>query len=552
MRKKISTSLRETAKNVYNIDINPELNRTDEQFGDYATNIALQLSKKVGKSPQTVAEELVGKLRDILNTDIDDISVAGPGFINFRLSDQALLDELYAGIRPPVNYFEQDIVIETNNPNPFKDLHIGHAYNSIVADSIANLLEAGQGSVHRVSYHGDVGLHVGKSMWAILRSIDNNPASLGAIAESERSTFLSKMYAEGADTYEKDDLAKEQIEVLAQQSFVLDDPLFEQVYETCKQWSFDYFNQAFKALGSKPTKRQYLERETDRVGRSIVERHIGKVFEKSDGAVIFPGEKYDLHTRVFINARDNTLYEARDLGLIQLKEYEFRPQSSYVVTANEQQEYFKVVLKAAELSMTDINSETYNISTGMVKLATGKMSSRKGTAINIGWLFDELEKAIRRRTKNESTVADGVIGALRYTMLRVRVGGDVIFDINDAISLEGNSGPYLQYAHARARSVLAKAKQTTKQEVELESDERTLVRKITEYEDMLQKAVVELMPHHVCNYLYELAQQFNRFYEHNRVIGDKRESIRVAIVKQYADVLKDGLQLLGIPAPDRL
>lgn len=545
----LTATIAATVKQLFDVQVEVELTCPAEQFGDYATNVALQLSKKLGKNPRAVAEQLIGQLQD---KSIINVSVAGPGFINITLTDAALRE--LAERQPAPSRNGQRIAIETNNLNPFKDMHIGHAYNCIMADTIANLLQAGGGDVHRVSYHGDVGLHVGKSMWAILDQIDHNPAKLDEIAEGDRPQFMSKAYARGADAYDSDPAAKAAIDELAQQSFSLDDDVYKTVYETCKAWSFAYFDQVFARLGSLPIERRYLEREADAAGRRTVEAHLGTVFEKSDGAIIFPGEKYGLHTRVFISSRNNTLYEARDLGLIQLKAAEFRPDASYIVTAVEQKEYFRVVFKAAELALPELAGVTHNISTGTVKLASGKMSSRKGTFTNIGWLIDAITTALIARGGAEAGTSDSIVGALRYTLLKNRLGSDVIVDITEAISLDGNSGPYLQYAHARARSILHKAQDPSdKAQVEaLEAGERSLLRKISEYPEVVEKAVQELMPHHICTYLYELAQTFNRFYEHNRVIGDPREPQRLHLVQTYASTLKSGLQLLGIPAPEHM
>lgn len=549
MKQKLETAIAAVCRELFGADAVVTLTRPAEQFGDYATNVALQLAGELRQKPRDIAEKLAVRLRSVLAEYIADVSVAGPGFLNLEISDaalaaatsQAALAQTYAG---------QTIVIETNNPNPFKDMHIGHAFNSIVADTLANLLAAGQADLHRVSYHGDVGLHVGKSMWAILKFVGGDAGKLASIPESERPKFLSEQYAAGSAAYEADDLAKQEIEQLAKASFTPQDELYKNVYETCKTWSFAYFDAMFERIGSKPIERRYLESEADKTGREAVERHIGDVFERSDGAVVFKGEQYGLHTRVFISSRGTTLYEARDLGLMQLKQTDFYPQASYIVTAVEQKEYFRVVLKAAELCLPDLAGVTRNISTGTVKLSTGKMSSRQGTAINIGWLFDEIEKALRARGANDQSVHDGIIGALRYAMLKNRPGSDIIFDVNEAISLDGNSGPYLQYAHARARSILAKAHGQKRAELlAMEPGERSLLRTISEYNEVIEKAVAELAPHVICTYLYELAQAFNRFYEHNRVIGSDRQSIRLALVARYADTLRHGLELLGIAAP---
>ncbi len=552
MKNELEQATAKAIKALFDADVSVELTRPDEQFGDYATNVALQLAGKLGKNPREVATALQAELAKTLSA-MADVSIAGPGFLNIRLSDRVLVKTLREH-GPPKTYAGQAIVIETNNPNPFKDMHIGHAYNSIVADTLANLLEAGSGEVHRVSYHGDVGLHVGKSMWAILKFVDGDPQKLDQISEVERPAFLSEKYVEGAAAYEQNAAVRQEIERLAGESFTLNEPLFKAVYEICKAWSFTYFDEVFQEIGSKPVEKRYQESQADKAGRETVEQHIGEVFERSNGAVIFRGEAFGMHTLVFIASRGTTLYSARDLGLMQLKQRDYSPQASYIVTAVEQKEYFRVLFKAAEKALPQLSGVTHNVSTGTVKLTTGKMSSRTGNVINIGWLFTELKKALTMRGASNESMRDGIIGALRYTMLKNRVGGDVVFDVREAISLEGNSGPYLQYAHARARSIIKKSEiQKSESEIDyLEPAERSLVRKISEYGEVIEKATAELLPHYICTYLYELAQAFNSFYEHNRVVGNERESIRLQLVTQYADTLKAGLELLGITAPDSM
>lgn len=545
----IVQKLKQACKDLFDVDIEPVLTRPDEQFGDYATNVALQIAAKMGRPPQEVAQQLADQL---LGGSIKGLEIAGPGFINIRLFDSTLFEQV-DDRQPNDVYHGSKIVIETNNPNPFKDIHIGHAFNSVVADTMANLLAAGGAEVHRVSYHGDVGVHVGKSLWAILNEFGGEaPARLAEIPEAERPVRLREWYARGAGLYEEEPTVKTEVERLTQQSFTLQDPLIKQVYEICKKWSFDYFSQVFTQIGSKPVERQYLESEADAAGRQTVEQHIGDVFEQSDGAIIFAGEKYDLHTRVFISSRGTTLYEARDLGLMQLKQHDFEADKSYIVTAEEQKEYFKVVFKAAELALPELAGKTINIPTGTVKLSTGKMSSRTGQVVTIEWLLDAIETAAKNRGAEGETVQPSVIAAIRYAMLKSRYSSDIVFDIEQSVSLEGNTGPYLQYAHARARSILAKAEGKTTADTELEADERSLLRKLTEYPEIVSRAVDELMPHHICTYLYELAQKFNQFYERNRVIGEERQDIRLRLVELYADTLRDGLTLLNIPAPDKM
>lgn len=544
MKNELISVLEVACQDLFGVSVTVELTRPDEQFGDYASNVALKLAKEVGKNPREIAETLAEVLRT--QSLVQDVSVAGPGFLNITLTDNVLLQEVAAAPES----MEGEVVIETNNPNPFKAMHIGHAFNAILADTIANILETSGKVTHRVSYHGDVGAHVGKSMYSLLKFVDGNPLKLNEIAPEDRNTFMSKMYAEGAKAYKEDEAAKATIDDLAKQSFTREDPVYAKVYEVCKAWSFEQIDAIVARMGNKPIKKRYLESEADQLGVDTVKKHIGDVFIESDGALVFPGSKYGSFDNAFVSSSGRGLYAARDLGLMQLKNADYPTATkSYIVTAEEQRDYFKGVIKAAELALPSLQGVTVNISTGTVKLATGKMSSRSGDVLEISWLFDQIQSAVEQAGNSDEAV---VIGALRYEFLRVRIGSDVIFDIEEAVSIKGNSGPYLQYAHARARSILRKAQNEAVFATQLEAGERSLVRKMSEYADVVQRACQELMPHHICSYLYELSQQFNRFYEDNRVIGDDREAIRLGLVQQYADTLRAGLNILGIPAPDKM
>lgn len=534
----------------YGADIEVNLTRPEAKFGDFSTNIALQLAKNRRENPRELAEKIAEKLRE--SADFTEVSVAGPGFINLRLSDGALFELISEESEAPAP--ESTVVIETNNPNPFKAMHIGHAMNAVVADTIANLLEVDGAKVYRVSYHGDVGLHVGKSMYALLKYTSGNVDKLLDVPESERNSFMNKMYAEGAKAYKEDEAAKNEIDELAKQSFTREDRVYAQVYDLVFEWSFREINGVIKRLGSQPVERRFLESEADLRGVKIVRDNTPKVFQESNGALIFKGSDYGSFDNVFVGSNGLGLYGARDIGLIQLKNEQYHPDKSYIVTAEEQKDYFKGVIAAAGLVWPKQKDQTINIPTGTLKLSTGKMSSREGQVVEVAWLFDQIASAIKDRGGQPSD--DVVAGAIRYAFLKVRVGSDVVFDINESVSIQGNSGPYLQYAHARACSILEKAERQVldvrPQMLDLETGERALVRKLGEYNETLGRAVAELLPHYICTYLYELAQEFNRFYEKSRIIGDKREAIRLELVKLYRETLSRGLETLGIVAPERM
>lgn len=538
--------IQKTVKSLYGVDTEIILTRPEPQFGDASTNVALQLAKPLGRNPREIAEEIASSLRK--SEAFNEISVAEPGFINISLSGKALLAQV--GEEPLRNREDQTIVIETNNPNPFKAMHIGHAFNAILGDTIANLLETSGGKIYRVSYHGDVGLHVGKSMYALLRYADGDFSKIESITESERNSFMSKMYAEGSRAYKESEEAKIEIDDLAQQSFEPKSALYIQIYDLCKKWSFEQIDQLVRRLGNKPTVYRFLESEADYRGVDVVKQNTPKVFKESDGALIFEGSKYGSFDNVFVSSNGRGLYAARDLGLMLLKNEQFHPEKSYIVTAEEQRDYFKGVIAAAGLVWPDRKDTTVNISTGTVKLSTGKMSSRDGDVVEVAWLFDEFAKAIKERG---GVASDEIIaGALRYQFLKVRLGSDVVFDINEAVSLTGNTGSYLQYAHARARGILRKSSTEVVRPTDVQDEDWMLVRKLSEYHEVVDRATASLEPHHICNYLFELAQEFNRYYEKNQVIGDDKQSHRVGLVALYADTLKAGLEILGIFAPEQM
>lgn len=555
----LQSTVQGVISSVFSVSIEPVLTRPAEQFGDYATNVAMQLAGRLGRNPREIATELAEALRRELGDDIRDITIAGPGFINLSLSDAALITQAVdAPAAKPTTYQNQVIVAEYSDPNPFKILHAGHLYTSVVGYAMSNLLEVAGGEVHRVNFGGDVGRHVGITMWAMLQKLGGEfPEKLKEVPVEDRSAWLASLYVEGTNAYEENEAVRPEIVTLNKRVYQLHESEdrespFAQLYWTTRQWSYDAFDHFYAHIGT-PFEKYYPESQTAPIGLKVVREQLARgVYEESDGAIVFKGEPHGLHTRVFINSEGIPTYETKDVGLIMLKKQDYNFDRSVVITGNEQSQYMAVVLKSIEQFAPELARATSHFTHGLVKMKGGvKMSSRKGNILRATDIIDVAAEANKKVSGRDDMRA--VLGAVKYSFLKQRIGADLIYDPEESVSLEGNSGPYLQYAHARARSILGKA---TLQSVEggsdLQADERSLARKIGEYPEVLQKAVDELMPHHICTYLYELAQCFNRFYEHNRVIGDERETQRLRLVGLYADVLKDGLGLLGIAAPDQM
>lgn len=556
MTEELQKSIKNDVKLLFDVEAKVVLTRPEEKHGDYATNVALQLAKPTGKNPREIADQLSVKLRETLADSVSEVSVAGPGFINLKLNDASLVSGLT--IKPAQSLAGKTVVAEYSDPNPFKVLHAGHFYTSVVGDAIANLMQNAGATVHRVNFGGDVGLHVAKAMWAIITELGGeNSSRLIEIPEAERSEWMTNAYVKGTGAYSDDEAAKTEITALNKRIYEIhssDDyeSEFAKIYWTCREWSYQYFEAFYSRIGTKFDK-YYPESETAPVGLQIVREQQSKgVYKDSDGAVVFEGEPHGLHTRVFINSEGLPTYEAKDVGLIMMKWNDYKFDKSVVITANDIDEYMKVVLKSIEQFRPDLVNATTHLTHGMVKLPGGvKMSSRLGNITRAVDVLEATEEANQHQNPGASNETS--LGAIKYAFLKHRMGGDLIYDPKDSVSLEGNSGPYLQYAHARAVSILQKA-EAIDQEISgnLEVGERTLVRKLTEFTEVIDQATTELMPHHICTYLYELAQVFNRFYENNRVIDDPRQNLRISLVSRYAKTLKQGLQLLGIAAPERM
>src|SRR3989344_1584569 len=550
----------------------------NEAHGDYSANVAL-----VAGGGRDLAEKITEKLRADkgLEEIASKIKVAGAGFINIsiktdHLITQAveLLKEGYMGGKSTrrQGFVGQRIMVEFTDPNPFKEFHIGHLYSNIVGESLCRLLEVEGAEVKRVNYQGDVGLHVAKAIWGIKQMIqkDIDLNSLSKKSLPERQKFMGQAYAMGATAYEEDKKAKEEIEVLNKKIYELDDDVRE-LYEKGRGWSLEYFETIYKRLGTKFDD-YFFEREVGQVGLKLVKEFLKKgVFEESQGAVVFPGEKYGLHTRVFVNKLGLPTYEAKDLGLAPTKYGRYQYDQSIIVTANEIDEYFKVVIAALKKINPKLGAKTRHVSHGMVKLPEGKMSSRTGKIVTGEWLLDEAKTralaimAEGELSENEKDKIAEQVGqaAVKYALLKTGIGQDVVFNFGTSVSFEGNSGPYLQYTYARAQSVLAKSEtRSTKHEKisdfgfrisDLAPEELAVLRWLYRYGEVVDEAAAELSPNLVANFLFELAQRFNSFYNKMPILKAKDEkikSLRLLLTAATAEVVKRGLYLLGIQSPE--
>ena len=601
--KKISELLKSAISALYDIETEVDLVEAPKETGaDFATNLAMGLVKSLKRNPMEVAEEIRARVLELDEQEksISEIEIARPGFINIKLSDGFYSQELEKYQKDFLKNISQDeylnktVICEFSDPNPFKILHVGHLYTSMVGDAISRIVEFAGGNVIRANFGGDVGLHVAKNMYALLKHKDEIS---DLMTVSEKTELLSKTYVEGSTAYEEDEEAKKKIIEInkkvyeiaeAGESVItdleelvedgksaqenLDELELAKIYYWGRKASYQYFEDFYKRIGVK-FDRYYPESTVVAKGLEMVTKGLSDgVYEESDGAVVFKGGKYGLHTRVFINKNGLPTYEAKDIGLIFTKWEDYHFDKSIIITGNDIIDYMKVVLKSVEQYAPELPERTLHLTHGQVKLpGREKMSSRKGNflkAVDVidlisGELMKVQEEVSRNKGEGMSSGVDPKIlfGAIRYAFLKYKVGGDIIFDIKESVSMTGNSGPYLQYSAVRAQKVLGKILESQVEKVNkkveqkdwvLEGSEKNLVKKIMQYKKVLDEVVDELSPSKLCTYLYEIAQDFSRFYENVQVVGSEFEVERGAIVLAYLKVLTHGLSILGIEIPEKM
>ncbi|MDO8590082.1 MAG: arginine--tRNA ligase [bacterium] len=504
---------------------------TDLRNGDYSFHL--------GGKDHLLHQKIVVYLNSNKPYYVEEVRGAGGGFVNFYLSTEFFKKSIGEVIERENEFGKNEnlkgekVMVEHTDPNPFKEFHIGHLMPNVIGSTVANVFAWNGAEVKQACYQGDVGIHVAKAVWGLLRG-EKEP------------------YPAGAKAYEEADESKKEIQEINKKIYEHSDEEINKVYDEGKKLSLEYFDSIYKRLG---TKFDYFFFESDggKIGKEIVEKNKGKIFEESDSAVVFHAEKYDpaLHTRVFISSAGLPTYEAKELGLAKIKFEKYPYTKSIVVTGNEIKDYFKVLLAAMKLTFPELAEKTKHLPHGMLRLPTGKMSSRTGDVITAEALIEEVKKKV----KGDEAVA---IGAIKYMILRQAIGNDIVFDIDKSVSTEGDSGVYLQYAYARTNSLLERA---DSQGQTLSTDSQGLTLRETHgiekllyrFPEVVERAGKEYAPHYIVTYLTELAGSFNNFYAHEQIIGDSPESpYRLAITKAFNIVMKNGLDILGIPTPERM
>ena len=519
--------------------------------GDYTTNVALVAAKQLGRNPREVADMFARHLIDALGTDVaSHVSVAGPGFVNIKLAREAVTCAIAEADAQGVEWgkgstkIKQRVMIEYSNPNAFKEMHVGHLVGTVIGESLSRLVENTGAIVARDTFGGDIGPNVAKALWGLRTKSITEPITAQEIGEA---------YVAGATAYEMNAESKSEIDTLNQAIYAGADRELMELWRKGRDISVEEFRRIWTFLGTH-FDFEFFDSDTTETGVRVVKDGLAKgIFELSDGAVIYNGEKKGVHTMVFITSHNTPTYEAKDIGLAFLKEERWPSDSNIIVTGNEQTGRFKTVLAALTDIAPLLAEKTKHIATGFLKLTSGKMSSRTGTIITANDFIQEIVSRASEKNADPLVAEQVAIGAIKYMVLRQSPGSDIIFDPDKSLSLEGDSGPYLQYALVRAKSVLAQAEKGSgaPAPVAPETPSR-LERIIVHFPEVTARAARELAPNLLVNYLTELASEWNSFYAQERIVGGEHEAHKLMLARAFVHTMTNGLMLLGIPTPERM
>jgi arginyl-tRNA synthetase len=542
-----------------NIEILPT---TNSIFGDYTSNIALRLAKRLKKNPMEVANTLVNQIGKI--EEIEKIEVVKPGFVNFWLSKKFLSETAAEAARNNFSFSSyhldenKKLIIEYAQPNTHKLFHIGHLRNIITGESLVRIFTAVGNKLIRVNYQGDVGLHIAKTLYSILKNLSMMD-QLKTI--EEKIDFIGKMYVLGNQKYEEDEKAKEKIIKINQAIYNQSDETINQLWRETRQWSLEYFDKIYQRVDT-VFDRLYFESQMAKRAVKLIKIALEKnILEKSQGAIVFNGKKYNLDTRVFLNSLGYPTYEGKELALCEKEFSDFGEIDRCIhLTTPEQKSFFAVTFKVEELLFPHTKGKQFHLAYEWVGLKSGKMASRLGNIIEANWLIDEVKKRLLKKFNLDEEKAEILaVAAIKYSFLKNSVQTKINFDIDESINLEGNSAPYLLYTYVRCHSIIKKLSpieidQLNIDKTEFNQEETELLRKIYWFSETVLQSAKQLAPNLLANYLYQLASLFNIFYQKNPVINaeDKKRKLRITLTLAVKNILEKGLSLLGIKTVEKM
>ncbi len=529
---------------------NPRVEKPPENIDADLSFPCFELAKELKKSPVEIAKDLSSKLK-IKN--IKEVKPLGP-YVNFyidwkKIGSSILEEILTKKEKYGSSNIKESLIMDVYQANPFKSFHIGHVRNAVFGECVRRLLEFTGRKTTTVTYNGDVGVHVARWLWYY------NNFYKGPVPKKNFTKWAGQIYAESSKKAEESENYKKEIDEVNRKMDKRDPKLMEE-WKKFRKLCYDDFGKIAKEMEIK-VDHNIPESECEEPGKNKVkELHKQGKLVDSEGAIGIDLKNYGLGFFIFLKSDGTALYSTKDLGLRQLKSKLGKFDKYLYVVGSEQDLYFQQLFKSYEI-LGFSHGEHKHLSHGLVTLKEGKMSSRLGNVILYEDLRDEMiEMALKQieeknpDLKNKKEAATKVaFAAIKFQMLSIENHKFIKFDWDQALDINGRSGPYLQYTFARANSILEKSKPGKSDSSLLkESMETDLLKKLAEFPEAVAKAADTYSPYILATYLFELAQKFNTFYQSIPVLkaAEELKFARLALVKSVSIVLKTGLSLLGI------
>lgn len=558
--------------------LNFDISRTKKDFVGHLTVVLFPLIPIIKKSPNDIAFEIVNYVNS-KSEIIQDFNVI-QGFLNISFKDSFLI-KVFDSKKHEEKRKKELFLIEFSSPNTNKPLHLGHIRNILLGDSVSRIFQHNSINVHKTQIINDRGIHICKSMVAWMKfGSDSTPESEGLKGDH----FVGKYYVKYNEEFEhqvkqlvlkgfSEDEAKKNAQIFIEAQEMLlkweaNDKDVINLWKKMNSWVFEGFDQTYKKLNV-DFDSMYYESNTYLTGKDIVLEGLNKdiFFKKEDGSIWVDLTNQGLDEKLLLRSDGTSVYITQDIGTAYLR-YKDHPDMKGMIytTGNEQDYHFDVLFKVIGLIGYPWSSKLKHLSYGMVDLPTGKMKSREGTVVDADDLIDQMvekAKSISESLGKTNDYSDAkkndlyktiALGALKYHILKVDPKKRILFDPNESIDFNGNTGPFIQYTYARIKSL--EKKNSNNQDfsnVNITDKEREIILLLSEFDSIANSSYENLNPALIANYTYELVKSFNSFYQSSTIIGNKPiNSFRIQLSSKVGEQIKISMNLLGIDLPERM
>ena len=594
LEQSIAKATAQAVKSLYGIDVDADkiqIQKTKKEFQGDVTVVTFAFSKAAHKSPDAIGQEIGEYLKNNAK-EVSDFNVI-KGFLNISVAKTQWIDTLNK-INKDDNFGIKSVednaplvMIEYSSPNTNKPLHLGHVRNNLLGYSLSKIMTANGNKVVKTNIVNDRGIHICKSMLAWQKWGENiTPEAAGKKGDHLVGDFyvlFDKKYKEQVNELmakgESEEEAKKNAPLIKEAQEMLrkweaGDKEVRELWSMMNQWVYQGFDESYKRLGVAFDK-IYYESDTYLVGKQKVEEGLakGEFYKREDGSVWANLEKDGLDEKLLLRSDGTSVYMTQDIGTATLRFKEFPIDQMIYVVGNEQNYHFQVLSILLDRLGFKWGKSLVHFSYGMVELPNGKMKSREGTVVDADDLMDDMIATAKEMGKDRETegateeelneIARIVgLGALKYFILKVDPKKNMLFNPQESIDFNGNTGPFIQYTHARIKSVLRKAAaegialpEQLDNSIETNEKETQLIQLLASYPNVVAQAGQEFSPSVIANYAYELSKEFNQFYHDYSFLKEENpviKQMRLVLAANVAKTIKSAMSLLGIEVPERM